>query len=317
VLDRIRAWAATDDVELLDAPPGGGYSNELIYVAIAGEPKVIRLAPSGPPLFPTYDLAMQVAVQEVAGAAGVPVPTPLSAELDPSVLGRPFLVMPRIDGRHPGEAPMLTPWILELGADRQRRFHDEFLGALAAIHRVPAPADLRPWSDELDWWESYASWACEDRVDPSALVELFARCRAAVPATFPASVLLWGDVRMGNVVVADDLSVAAVLDWEMASAGPPECDLAWLIALHGLTLSFVGDDAPGFHGRDAVVAAHEAALGRPMEAMPWHEAFALCRAAVAQYRVDVVKSVAKHRMPPDPAQHLLVQKAAEAVDALG
>lgn len=317
MLDRMRAWLGRDDVELLQAPAGSGYSNELLHVSIAGEPKVIRLAPSGPPLFPTYDLAMQVAVQELAGAAGVPVATPIAAELDPSVLGRPFLVMPRIDGQHPGEAPMLTPWILELGADGQRALQGAFLDALAAIHRVAAPPDLRPWEDELDWWEGYATWSCEGRADPSALVDLFVRCRAAAPATFPSSVLLWGDVRMGNVVVADDLSIAAVLDWEMASAGPPESDLAWLTALHGLTLSFVGDDAPGFRSRDEVIAHHEAALGRPMEAMPWHEAFALCRAAAAQFRVDVVRSLTKDRPLPDPATHLMVTRAAEAIDALG
>jgi aminoglycoside phosphotransferase (APT) family kinase protein len=316
VLDRIRAWAGTDDVQLLEAPPGGGYSNELLYVAIAGEPKVIRLAPSGPPLFPTYDLAMQVAVQELAGAHGVPVPTPFAAELDPDVLGRPFLVMPRIDGRHPSEAPMLDPWILELGADGQRRLQDGFLDALAAVHRVPAPPDLRPWDEELDWWAGYATWACDGRTDPGALVALFDRCRATSPSSFPVSTLLWGDVRMGNVVVADDLSVAAVLDWEMASAGPPESDLAWYTALNGLTLSFVGDDAPGFRSRDEVVAHHEAALGRPMEDMAWHEAFALCRAAAAQFRVDVVKAIAKDRAAPSPADHLVVAKAAEALERL-
>ena len=316
MLERIRAWAGTDDVALLDAPPGGGYSNELLYVSIAGEAKVVRLAPSGPPLFPTYDLAMQVRVQELAGAAGVPVPTPLSAELDPEVLGRPFLVMPRIDGRHPSEAPMLTPWILELTVDDQRRMQGAFLDALASVHRVPAPDVLRPWSEELDWWEDYARWVCDGRAAPDAILDLFARCRATAPATFPPSGLLWGDVRMGNVVVADDLSIAAVLDWEMASVGPAESDLAWYTALNGLTLSFVGDDVPGFRSRDEVIEHHEAALGRPMEAMAWHEAFALCRAAAAQFRVDVVKAIAKDRPAPDPTDHLMVTNARAALDAL-
>jgi aminoglycoside phosphotransferase (APT) family kinase protein len=316
MLDRIPDWAGTDDVELLEAPPGGGYSNELLYVSIAGEAKVIRLVPSGPPLFPTYDLAMQVRAQQAAGAAGVPVASPLSAELDPAVLGRPFLAMPRIEGRHPGEAPMLTPWILELAPAEQRRLQDAFLDVLAAIHRTDPPAGLRPWCDELDWWEGYARWACSDGIPADPLIDLFARCRAAAPATFPPSVLLWGDVRMGNVVVADDLSIAAVLDWEMASAGPPESDLAWFTALNGLTLSFVGDDAPGFRTRDDVVAYHEAALGRPMEAMPWHEAFALCRAATAQFRVDVVKAIAKDRPGPAPENHLMLLEASRALEAL-
>jgi aminoglycoside phosphotransferase (APT) family kinase protein len=315
VLDRIRAWAGTDDVEPADAPPGG-YSNELLFVAIDGEATVLRLAPSGPPLFPTYDLAMQVAVQVAAGAAGVPVAAPVTAELDPSVLGRPFLAMPKVDGRLPGEAPMLTPWILQLDPADQRRLQGAFLTALAAIHRAEPPAGLRPWADELAWWEGYATWSCADLADPAPLLDLFARCRASAPATFPPGGLLWGDVRMGNVIVDDHLGIAAVLDWEMASLGPAESDLAWYTALNAMTLSFVGDDAPGFRTRDEVVAHHEAALGRPMEAMAWHEAFALCRAAAAQHRVDVVKALVKERPPPDPAAHLMVQKAGAALDAL-
>jgi aminoglycoside phosphotransferase (APT) family kinase protein len=315
VLDRIRAWVGHDDVELLESPPSG-YSNELLFVAIAGEAKVLRLVPSGPPLFPAYDLAMQVEVMRAAANAGVPVPAPVEVVDDVAVLGRPFLVMPRIEGRLPGDAPMLTPWILALAPEEQRRLQVGFLDVLAAVHRMPAPRSLRPWTDELDRWAAYAAWACDGQVDPAPLLDLFAACRATAPATWPPTGLLWGDVRMGNVVVADDLSVAAVLDWEMASAGPAEADLAWLTALHALTLSFVGDDAPGFLTRDEVVAHHEAALGRRMRDMPWHEAFALARAAAVQLRVDIVRAATKGRPPPDPAQHPIVAAAAEVLAQL-
>lgn len=316
VLDRIRAWAGTDDVRLLEAAPPG-YSNELVFVAIDGTATVLRLVPSGPPLFPTYDLAMQVVAQEAAGAGGVPVARPVAAELDPAALGRPFLAMPRIEGRLPGEAPMLTPWILALAPADQRRLQGAFLDALAAIHRVEPPTGLRRWADELEWWAGYARWACAElAVDPSPLVELFAACRDAAPPSFPPSGLLWGDVRMGNVIVADDLSIAAVLDWEMASAGPAEADLAWYTALNALTLGFVGADAPGFRSREEVVAHHEAALGRPMEDLGWHEAFALCRAAAVQVRVEVVKAIVEGTPAPEPAAHFMVHQAEVAVAAV-
>jgi aminoglycoside phosphotransferase (APT) family kinase protein len=317
MLDQIAAWSRGTDVRLLDAPPGGGYSNELVFVEIGGEAQVLRLVPAGPPLFPSYDLDMQVAVQEAAAAAGAPVPSPFVAEQDPSWLGRPFLAMPRIDGRHPGEAPMLTPWIQALTPEDQRRLQDGFLDALAAVHRAdPTGLGLRPWSEELGFWERFAAWACEGRVAPDALFELVAACRASAPSSFAGSTVLWGDVRMGNTVVSDDLSVAAVLDWEMASEGPAESDLAWLTALHALTLSFVGDDLPGFRGRDEVIAHHESALGRPMRDMAWHEAFAITRAACLQYRVDIVKSIVKGRPTPDPAAHVMVGAARAALDAL-
>ena len=40
-----------------------------------------------------------------------------------------------------------------------------------------------------------------------------------------APVLLWGDVRLGNVIFGDDLAPIAVLDWDMASIGAPEHDI--------------------------------------------------------------------------------------------
>ena len=55
---------------------------------------MLRLPPDGPSLFPTYDLAMQVAVQVAVGEHGVPVPSPITLEADERWLGTPFLVMP-------------------------------------------------------------------------------------------------------------------------------------------------------------------------------------------------------------------------------
>src|SRR2546430_12257364 len=45
-------------------------------------------------------------------------------------------------------------------------------------------------------------------------------------------VLCWGDVRIPNVVFGDDFRARAVLDWEMASIGPPELDIGWYLVIH-------------------------------------------------------------------------------------
>ena len=44
-------------------------------------------------------------------------------------------------------------------------------------------------------------------------------------------VLVWGDSRIGNVLYQDFRPVA-VLDWEMATVGPRELDVAWIIFAH-------------------------------------------------------------------------------------
>ena len=43
--------------------------------------------------------------------------------------------------------------------------------------------------------------------------------------------LAWGDSRIGNVLYQDFRPVA-VLDWEMATVGPRELDVAWIIFAH-------------------------------------------------------------------------------------
>ena len=43
--------------------------------------------------------------------------------------------------------------------------------------------------------------------------------------------LAWGDSRIGNVLYRDFRPVA-VLDWEMATVGPRELDVAWIIFAH-------------------------------------------------------------------------------------
>ncbi len=44
-------------------------------------------------------------------------------------------------------------------------------------------------------------------------------------------VLAWGDSRIGNVLY-EDFRPVAVLDWEMATVGPRELDVAWIIFAH-------------------------------------------------------------------------------------
>ena len=151
------------------AGPAGGHSNELLFVTVeldldTGVERadvVVRLVPSGPPLFPEYNLAMQVAVQAEMEAAGVPVASPIILERDPSWLGRPFIVLPVVDGRHPGEVPATTAWVMALAPDEQRRLHTEFLDVVATIHRVPHAGGPLPGllrctglAGEVAWWQA-------------------------------------------------------------------------------------------------------------------------------------------------------------------
>ena len=89
----------------------------------------------------------------------------------------------------------------------------------------------------------------------AALMEVVAWCREHAPADEPPTGLLWGDVRLGNVVF-DETSATprAILDWDMASAGPIEMDLAWHLALETVQTDLTGMVVPGFGTRDETIA---------------------------------------------------------------
>jgi aminoglycoside phosphotransferase (APT) family kinase protein len=261
-----------------------GWSNETLLVEATWsdgtDHMVVRLPPLVPS-YPAYDLDTQQLVQNSRRAAGFPVPRVLAVEPDTTWLGAPFLVMEHVDGTVAGEVPGLDPWITGAPLAAQRRVQHGFVDALADMHRLDvegavARALRQGVRAELDFWSAYIDWAA-DGAPAGALTAALEWCRATMPGTEPEPVVLWGDARLGNVMFDDERRVVAVLDWELASLGPPEMDVAWFVALDELTAKATGARAEGFEDRSAVLARYEARLGRPLVDLRWHEIFALVR----------------------------------------
>ena len=170
----------------------------------------------------------------------------------------------------PQDLTLADPWITGLPDDAARRtVWQSFLDAVGRIHAVDADAlGLRAGlTGELEWWERYLGWAT-DGSPPAALAEALAWCRAHRPADEPPSSLLWGDVRLGNVVFDPERFVPrAILDWDMASVGPAEMDLAWFLALEQISIDLIGRAVPGFGDRQEAIAAG-GAPPRPRAAGP-------------------------------------------------
>ncbi len=252
---------------------------------------VVRLPPAIP-TWPVYDLAAQADVLGALATAGLAVPNVLAFVADPGFLGAAFLVMSHEDGSPGGEAPALEPWVTAAPAAAQQRMHEGFVDMLAAVHRLDwrvagLDAVLRggdgALAREVAWWVDYVDWA-SDGAPAAALAEAIAWCAETVPTAEPPSSLCWGDPRIGNVLFAADGTIASVLDWEMATIGPAETDLAWYLALDELTTRFVKQTVPGFLTRGALIARYEGALGRPVVDLEWHEIFALIRSTAINDR---------------------------------
>jgi len=245
---------------------------------------VVRLPPLEP-TFPHYELGPQAMVQNAVAAAGVPAPAPAVVEHDATWVGAPFLVMPRVRGDIPGPAPVFDPYVMEASPGLQRRLHDGLLDTLAAIHAVPwvssgldgALPGLSA-TDALARWTAYVEWSSQG--DPLPALSTALEWCARRPPGERDAVLLWGDVRLGNLVFDAERRVTAVLDWDLASLGPPEMDLGWHFGLESLMASLFGRSVPGFPKRAESLARYERVSGRAVreDELEWHEVFALVRA---------------------------------------
>jgi aminoglycoside phosphotransferase (APT) family kinase protein len=251
----------------------------------------LRLPPLGEGIFPSYDLALQARAHDAAAAAGVPAPVPVEL-VD---LGEPALAMPLVDGHVPGEMPAFDPWVVDHGAPA----YGAIIDVLVRLHTSDVTGvDLprRSVDDELAWWADYLAWYGGD---VPALTDALAACGRHRPGHEAPPALLWGDVRLGNVVFTEDGTAAAVLDWEMATIGAPEHDLGWWWGLEAMQDELVGGRAPAFPSLRDVRARYEASVGRELQDLDWYETFALFRSAAILTRIGVQQQRAglSTRMP--------------------
>ncbi|RZT19181.1 aminoglycoside phosphotransferase (APT) family kinase protein [Mycobacterium sp. BK558] len=212
---------------------------------------VARVAPAEAdvPVFEHYRLDHQhEVIRLVAELTDIPVPTVRWLERSGDVLGRPFFLMDRVDGIVPPDVMPYTfggNWLFDADPEQQRLLQDNTVKVLAALHSIPNAQQTFGFLQDVDppgetalhrhfgWLKSWYEFSVPD-IGRSPLVE---RALAWLEEHFPADVaatepvLVWGDSRIGNVMYRD-FSPVAVLDWEMATVGPREFDVAWLAFAH-------------------------------------------------------------------------------------
>jgi aminoglycoside phosphotransferase (APT) family kinase protein len=304
----IAARTGADPVRVVNAEhPSTGWSSETVLVDLSWAEAdedcthefVVRLAPPTVGTFRDYDLAPQTTAQLAAAAAGVAIATPELVS-DPKWLGTPFLVMPRVRGHIIGEVAALDPWLISLAEPQRARVHEAFIRAVATTHRADAGAAAgvpeRDNEAELDFWADYLDWS-SGGAPVATLVDALGWCRAHRPAREPEPVLLWGDVRFGNVIFGDDLTPRAVLDWDMTSIGAPEHDVAWFTTLESTIRTLLGQQLDGFPDRDGTIAQYEYLSGRTLRDIEWYETLALTRSTAILARIGYLHEAAGLQSP--------------------
>jgi len=260
-----RSGAHSVEVGEVSIPGFSGFSNEtlLFDATIDGELEsfAIRVEPTGHTVFPATAFDTQVQVMQALRAEGsVPVPQVRWFEGNTSILGARFACMRRVVGEVPGDNPTYhaAGWVVDLDEAGRQRLWDNGLDTMAAIHRVDrvrvglGTIRVVTPDEQLDLDLAYRSFAAGDGPYPP-VDQAFEVLAESVPPPADVPALCWGDSRIGNMIFDADQSVAAVLDWEMVTAGDPVQDLAWYLLLdrhgyegHGVTR------LPGFPSRAAV-----------------------------------------------------------------
>jgi aminoglycoside phosphotransferase (APT) family kinase protein len=289
----------------LTGPDATGFSNDTLLFDAAWQQDgrrvarglVCRIEPTGPAVFPSYDVARQYRVMAALRGSAVPVPELLGLERDARVLGAPFFVMERVEGRIPSDTPPYHAggWLVEAAPAERAALWESAVDTLAAVHRcepaalgidfldAPGPRDdAHAW--QLAWWSRFAGWAVAGRTQPT-LEAALAWLRAHRPRTPAPRALCWGDARLGNMLFRDG-RCAAVLDWEMATLGPPEMDLGWFLFMDRHHSEGVGAARlAGFPEPEVSVARWETGVGRAARDLPYYEVFAAFRFAAILHRL--------------------------------
>jgi aminoglycoside phosphotransferase (APT) family kinase protein len=313
---RLTAWLAerlpgATDLHLspFEVPPGTGFSNETVLFDAcwrAGgerhrERLVARIQPDAYQVFRDPDVIRQYRLMAGMAAHGVPVARMRWAEPDPTVIGAPFFIMDRVEGRAAPDVPNYNTagWIADLAPAQRQRLWRNAMDVLVAIHRVNwregfdflnRPEDGRPGLEQyLRHIARWYAWSSRGRPQPVADVAL-AWVLAHRPAAEPPVGVCWGDARIGNILFRDDLSVGAVCDWEMATLGPAEVDLGWWLFLDAFHSWGAGvARLEGLPGRAATIAHYETLLGRRVRDLPYYEVLAGLRFAMVIQRITALR----------------------------
>ncbi|HEU4704103.1 MAG TPA: phosphotransferase family protein [Sphingomicrobium sp.] len=263
-----------------------GQSNPTYRVAAASGDYVVRRKPFGPLLPSAHAVEREYRLLSALAPLGFPVPRPLALCEDPGVIGASFYVMELARGRSyaDGALPEFDP------ATRGRMYR-ELVDTLADLHSIdPDAAELGDFGRPGNYFErQVARWTRQYRDSETEHLPEMERLIAFLPETVPEqsrSAIVHGDYRIDNVLFDGDGTLAAVLDWELATLGDPVADFSYLAmqwvmpaddgaALGGLDLA-----ALGIPSLDEITERYSQRSGVAVEGrLDWYFAYNLFRLA--------------------------------------
>jgi aminoglycoside phosphotransferase (APT) family kinase protein len=207
----------------------GGQSNPTYFVTFPDRRLVLRKKPAGPILPSAHAIDREFRVMSALEGSRVPVPRVLLYCTDSEVIGTPFYIMERLEGRvfHDCALPGLT-------AAERRAIYLSMAETLAALHSVdPAGIGLEDFGRPGNYFQRQIArwsrqWAESPTKDIPELDALVAWLSAHLPPDDGRVAIAHGDFRLGNLIIhPSEPRVVGVLDWELSTIGHPLADLGF------------------------------------------------------------------------------------------
>lgn len=323
----LRAWLLAElglGGEVLVERIAGGQSNPTYFVTVGGRRLVLRKKPAGPVLPSAHAVDREYRVLAALAGSGVPVPEVVAFCDDVGVIGTPFYLMERLEGRvvHDNALPGLAP-------DERRAVYLSMAGVLARLHGVDFRAVGLEGFGRVGGYlaRQIGRWAKQWELSRTREVPDIERLIEWLPAHIPEderTSIVHGDFRVGNVMLHEtEPKVIAVLDWELSTLGHPMADLA-----HGcMGWHSSPDEFGGLLGLDLeglvipteaeFLQAYAEASGQDLRLLPFHHAFALFRFAVI-FEGIAARAKAGNAAAADAAEvgHLSERFAARAIEVI-
>ena len=285
---------------------GAGWETEIYSFDVESRPAaqvrreglIVRLYPG--------DGASAKAAHEFQGMrqlhdSGYPVPRVFALEGDSAPLGRPFILMERIDGE------IMWPLLISSTGGHQQQLLTLFCELFLWLHRL----DWRPFVDDAERYEREGpSYAFVDGClsDASAAFARFPlpgfdrllgwlqEQRHLLPCSQPS--VVHGDFHPYNILLRGDGS-PAVIDWSGLRVTDARFDLAWTLLL---TSTYAG---AGW--RDLILHEYERLAGAKMAQIERFEAFA-CARRLFEVTASLSEGAERFGMRPEAVAMMQQQK---------
>ena len=214
----------------------GGVSNFTWQIKRADAPPVVLRLERPEGIFQPYDVLREARVIRCLEPSPIPVPQVLGECGDDSPLGAPFVVMSWLDYPHMGMVPM-TLEVVDNYRAMVETIHALDWRSLGLDFLDPPPAGREAALRDLNAIRARAAaFNCQH---DHLIANLDAILNQHLPNS-PEPSLCHGDINVFNYLVANDHSIAGVVDWEQAQLGDPLSDWGLITALTSLK----GMDAP-------------------------------------------------------------------------